>query len=385
MKLNFIKIAGVLCLLTTAMSQVNAQGCVAIRSGCGANVGGGNLLQKGQFIVSTNMRYFHSFRHFRGRTEETYRVQEGSQVENKSYFNDVVVNYGITNRLSFVLDIPYIHNTRSSEYEHGGNPKADDPSTPENEYWAGDRHTTRSSGIGDIRLGFNYWLIDPVKATKTNFSIGLGMKLNNGNYRVQDKFYNQGPNKDQVITSGVDQSIQLGDGGVGITLNVQGYHALTNTISLTTSLYYMSNLREQYTLEARGSTRQYSSPDQYAARLGALIMLPIHGLYLYGGGRLEGVPSSDLIGGDKGFRRPGYVISAEPGLGYAIRNLSVNLSVPIATQRNRTKSYSDKLSGRHGDASFANYLINFGISYRIGKKPSAPIFNNTQPLPIKTN
>jgi hypothetical protein len=31
-----------------------------------------------------------------------------------------------------------------------------------------------------------------------------------------------------------------------------------------------------------------------------------------GGIRIEGLPSSDLIGGDRGFRRPGYIISAEP-------------------------------------------------------------------------
>ena len=34
-----------------------------------------------------------------------------------------------------------------------------------------------------------------------------------------------------------------------------------------------------------------------------------------------------------------------------------SLGVPIAVYRNRTRSYADRLSGGHGDAAFADYLI----------------------------
>src|SRR5690606_21841703 len=101
---------------------------------------------------------------------------------------------------------------------------------------------------------------------------------------------------------------------------------------------------------------------------GASYAAPVDGLSIYFGGRMEAVPSSDLIGSSEGYRRPGYVISVEPGLNYSAGNFSALVTVPVAVERNRTKSYSDKIRGRHGDAAFADYLINVGLTYRIGKK-----------------
>jgi hypothetical protein len=90
-----------------------------------------------------------------------------------------------------------------------------------------------------------------------------------------------------------------------------------------------------------------------------------------GGIRIEGLPSSDLIGGDRGFRRPGYIISAEPSVTYVAKKVSFNLSVPVALERNRTQSDRDKRkskdSGTHvqGDAAFADYLISAGMTIRL--------------------
>lgn len=365
--MNTLKLAGIIGLSMILYTSTYGQGCVAIRSGCGAGAAS-SILNKGDFQLTANTRYFHSYKHFRGKHEETYRVEEGSEVINDSYFADLLLSYGITNRLSFNTTLPYANHLRSSMYEHGGNPKVDDPTTPKDETWAGDRHTTHTSGLGDIRFSLNYAIFTPARNSGTALSVGLGVKLASGNFRATDKFYNAGTNKDQTITSGVDQSIQLGDGGFGISLDIQGSKMITEKISINTSLFYLSNPREQYTLEARGSSREYSVPDQYAARLGGVYMLPIHGFSFYAGGRLEGIPSSDLIGGDKGFRRPGYVISTEPGISYGTGNWSAFASVPIVVERNRTKNYTDKINGTHGDAAFADYLLNFSITYRISKK-----------------
>src|SRR5678815_1933976 len=84
------------------------------------------------------------------------------------------------------------------------------------------------------------------------------------------------------------------------------------------------------------------------------------------GGRLEGIPSSDLIGGDEGFRRPGYVLSVEPGVSYQFKKFAAFATVPVAVERNRTKSNADKLRSKaegidaHGDAAFADYAIFIG-------------------------
>ena len=82
------------------------------------------------------------------------------------------------------------------------------------------------------------------------------------------------------------------------------------------------------------------------------------------GGRFEGVPSLDLIGASDGFRRPGYVLSVEPGLSYALPHDSFSISVPIAWYRNRTQSYPEMVHGGHGDAFFADYLIIASYSHK---------------------
>jgi hypothetical protein len=62
-----------------------------------------------------------------------------------------------------------------------------------------------------------------------------------------------------------------------------------------------------------------------------------------------------------------------------IDNLTLNVSVPIAMHRNRTRSVTDIAAStpqnyRHGDAAFADYLLNIGLAWRLVKK-EAPVFN----------
>ena len=111
-----------------------------------------------------------------------------------------------------------------------------------------------------------------------------------------------------------------------------------------------------------------SVPDQYMLRAGANVTFGQ--LTASAGMRYECVPSSDLIGGDEGFRRPGYVLSVEPGVSYALRRFVAFATVPVAVERNRTQSNADKLrtaatgTYAHGDAAFADYAINIGASFR---------------------
>lgn len=352
-----------LFLIAVSVSKIEAQGCVAIRgfSSCSAGqMDGGANLSKGDFSIGTNFRYFESFRHFRGTIEEVNRISEGTNVINDSYFVDVTFNYGISDRLYADFLIPFVSHSRSSLYEHGGNN-------------LGDRHKTRSSGLADIRLGAGYWLFKP-NSQPFNYAIGAGIKLPTGDFAYTDTFYNQGANKDINLDGVVDQSIQPGDGGVGFNLNVQGYHTLSHHFMLTTTLYYLFNPRETNGVLTRNGNSEFSVPDQYAAQLGALYLSNIKGLNLYLGGRFEGVPASDLIGGSAGYRRPGYVISVDPGINYSAKNITISLNVPIALERNRTQSYLDKQKTSEtgvysqGDAAFADYLLNFNLTYRFKKK-----------------
>lgn len=340
----------------------SGQGCVAIRgnAACGGNFGNTLNLTKGEFNAQTGFRYFKSFRHFRGDEEETHRVEEGTEVINHSYFLDLSLNYGITDRWYANIVVPFVYHNRSSMYEHGGNPPTG----------LGERHETSSRGLADIRLGVGYWLFDP-KAHDFNYAVGIGLKLPTGKYNYTDTFYNQGDNNDEDIEMVVDQSIQPGDGGTGITLDLQGYHPLSHNFGLSASVYYLFNVQETNGELTRNGNSEFSCPDQYAVRLGAFYN-SMSGFNAYLGGRVEGVPSNDLIGGSAGYRRPGYAVSVDPGIGYFKNKYSVFVGVPVALYRNRTQSYEDKQRTietgvyRHGDAAFADYLINVGVSYRFG-------------------
>lgn len=345
-----------------------SQGCVAIRgfSGTGANSLQGNFnLQKGDLFLQNGYRYFKSFRHFRGDHEEAYRLEQGTEVINHSHFIDVSLNYGISDRLFASVTLPLVFHNRSSMYEHGGNPPNG----------LGERHETSSSGLSDMRLGVGYWLIDPAKSKPYNYSVGLGLKLPTGKYDYTDTFYNQGDNRDQNIDGVVDQSIQPGDGGTGVTLELQGFHTLSNRLQLSTNLFYLFNMTETNGVLTRRGTSEFSSPDQYVARLGAFYQLStITGLSSFLGGRIEGVPAEDLIGGSAGYRRPGYVVSVEPGFNYSNKNMNISMTVPVALIRNRTQSYQDKQRTAdtgvyaHGDAAFADYVVNVSVSFFFGSK-----------------
>jgi len=354
---NYLKQYLVLLLFFLTTNALSAQGCVAIRgnSGCGGSFGNSANLMGGEFNIQTGYRYFKSFRHFRGDHEETNRVDEGTNVINHSNFLDLSISYGITDRLYAEMNIPYTWNARSSLYEHGGN-------------GLGDRHETSSQGVGDFRFSVGYWLFEPGKKN-FNYSLGLGLKLPTGRYDYTDTFYNQGPNDDQNIEGVVDQSIQPGDGGKGFTVDIRGYHSLSDNFGLSVNIYYLFNVTETNGVLTRNGRSEFSSPDQFAVRLGSYYSA-LSGFNAYLGGRIEGVPSSDLIGGSAGYRRPGYAVSVEPGIGYFKHNYSIFASVPIALYRNRTQSYEDKQRTaetgvyRIGDAAFADYLVNVGISYR---------------------
>ncbi len=357
----------IIAILTTVPSW--GQGCVAVRhmscTAPGASSSDLFAQKHGKWQVNTGYRYFRSFRHFRGDVQEHERIENHTEVVNLSHAFDLGVSFQPTTRLSFSVNLPVLHNDRSSLYEHYGNSVTANPGQ--------ERFHTKSAGIGDLRIASSYWLVDPMKLKKYNVALGVGIKLPTGNYRVEDDFHKLSKeNQDYILRKPVDQSIQLGDGGVGFSLEGQGYWQIGKTTSLYANGFYLFNPRETNGVSRNpGSDPNpvdgyFSVPDQFAARVGANQSLPfIKGLSLLLGGRVEGVPSHDLIGGSRGFRRPGYIVSVEPGLAYMKNGFSAAVTVPVALYRNRTKSYSDlqdPTGQKHGDAAFADYLISVNVS-----------------------
>jgi hypothetical protein len=347
-----------LAMLIAAAFISYSQGCVALRS-----TGGYCTMQhtdSSKWQLSVTGRYFESFRHFVGKEEQEEREKAGTEVINHQFLVDLALTHYINQRWSVMLDMPILSNTRSSLYEHQNR----------------GRFTTRSFGLGDMRVAVYAWLVDNKKIPKGNLQIGLGVKLPTGNYQYQDYFQLT----DTTRRLGpVDQSIQLGDGGTGLSLELNGYYNLPEVLGFYGNFYYLSNPREQNGVStARGGTPSatavlnrsevMSVPDQYMARAG--VNIRIHALTLSGGLRLEAIPVYDIIGGSNGFRRPGQILTAEPGISYTLPKVNLFAFVPVAISRNRTQSVPDKLATKRtgiytqGDAAFADCSINIGAAFK---------------------
>lgn len=310
--------------------------------------------------LSLNNRYFRSFRHFVGTDEQKQRQELGNEVINHQYSLDIAITRVINNRWSLMLDMPMLSNARSSLYEHANR----------------GRFSTHSFGIGDMRLAVYRWFADPATAHKANLQAGIGIKLPTGAYNYQDYFVVTDTTK---RLGPVDQSIQLGDGGTGITLELNGFYNIVHSLGVYGNFYYLSNPREQNGVStARGGTPSatavangsdvMSVPDQYMVRAGVNYML--QHFIISAGLRQECLPVHDLIGGSNGFRRPGKILTAEPGINLNLSKISLYAYVPIAIKRDRTQSVPDKITtaktGKYtqGDAAFADYSVNIGASFK---------------------
>lgn len=358
-------------LLSLISTKVVAQGCVAIRgTGNACMLTHPDSADHQQWVLTTSARYFKSFRHYSGTKENEERLIQNTEVINHTASIDINLMRILNDRWSIMVNLPVISNARSSLYEHGlinGTNKFNE------------RHSTHSFGIGDMRIAAYRWLLDPRKSTRGNIQLGLGLKLPTGDYDYQDYWYNVGPKGGKELRT-VDQSIQLGDGGTGFTVEANMYYNLTHNFGVYGNLYYLSNPREQNgvrtfreTLTPRLANEAIMSvPDQYMARGGVSYAVNniAQGLTVAVGARLEGIPVYDIVGGSGDFRRPGYVWSIEPSINYSVRKFGVFVSVPVVLIRNRTQSVTDKEYSQRtgtfvrGDAAFADYSVNAGIAFK---------------------
>lgn len=351
-------------------SRVNAQGCVAIRT-----IGGLNTMEHAGMMHDNNVsidsskwtfnigyRYFNSYKHFNGTDEQVQRVIDGTEVRNNNRTIDLSLTRDLNYRWSIAIVVPYINNDRSSKYEHISNLST----SP--------RYETGATGIGDIRIAAYRWLIAP--GGKGNLQAGLGVKLPTGNFQAEDQFNNT---LTTTRVGPVDQSIQPGDGGFGVSLELNGFRSINKHFSVYGNAFYLINPRGNNGVStARGGTASatalkyntdvMSVPDQYLVRTG--INWTLHAFTASLGGRYECIPTFDLIGDNTGFRRPGTVIAIEPGINYQFKNCTLFAYVPYAIFRERNQSYADILKTldtktfSRGDAAFADYAVNIGLSFR---------------------
>jgi len=300
-------------------------------------------LERGQWEGTIAYRYLHADRGYIGdRFDPTYNSTVGARLELHSF--DLQVTYAFTPRYSATLTMPFIQASASSFREH------------END--GIHRHTMSAGGLGDVRVVANAWLLDPAKHTDGNLSLGVGLKAPTGNERSTDTAYKvTGPE-----IRPVDIALQPGDGGWGIVLELVGYQKIIDRLFGYVAGSYLINPQEQNgaytTVPVYGAVRNHSIPDQYLGRIGLNYAIwPEQGLSLSFGGRIDGIPTRDLVGGSEGFRRPGYAIYVEPGVSWTRNKNTFNLFTPVIVNANREKNIYDDRFGGHGPGAFADFVI----------------------------
>ena len=363
MKAYFYSLLGCMLFCICITTRTQAQGCVAVKHMSSPGLNFGDQSHKG-WQFSVNYRYFRSFRHFRGKEEEPHRVEQGTEVINNDNAINLGISYTINSRWSATVTVPFVYIDRSSLYEHSGN--------------TGGRFHTQSKGLGDIRVT-GYYNTTP-DHQNGHAVVGLGFKAPTGNYEYMDYFHK----RDGLTLLPVDQSIQPGDGGWGIITEIDISRKINDKFSGYLNAMYMFNPRNTNGVLRRATpytmhdsnveiplSNEMSVADQYFWRLGA--MFTSDGIQASLGARMEGIPSEDILGETAGFRRPGYIVSVEPGFFYSTGAHTVGFNLPIALARNRTRNVTDKIQGIDpdtgkptiGDAAFADWLISVTYAFRL--------------------
>jgi hypothetical protein len=358
-----IRSSRALVLATVALSalasarEIRAQGCILIRQyGPEFDPFNEPYTDRGRFSLNLSYRQSSGDEHYSGTTYQAQRKALGTYVINDQHLVDLGVTYGVTERLGLSLAVPYVSSSWSVP-----SPTAPVP---------GPRAVQHGKGVGDLSLSGRYWLLDPGAQGRHNVALSLGLKAPTGNAKDTDVFVNI--NGLDATEKAVDYSVQPGDSGWGIIGGLQAFQRF-GRVTAFGNFTYLANPKDENDTPSilvglglgsspSSADRLFNTvPDQYLARVGATVGLPVKGLSASVAGRLEGQPRYDLIGDSHGFRRPGKSGYIEPGLAYARGTVSVNLNVPITVYRNREPN---PYTNAAGDATFPRYVVLLGFGYR---------------------
>jgi len=343
-------ILSLLVIIAPAM-QAKSQGCVAIRNvaGISPDLLFENIRPDDKVIFNITNRYFEASTSFKGND-----FYSDTLVTNRIYTLNLSMIRLLQNGWSLSLNVPIAANSRNNGADHKG-----PLSYP--------KYTTHAFGLGDIRVTVYKWLLNPSVNKKGNIQAGLGLKLPTGDFKYQDYFYRKA---DSSVLAPVDQAIQLGDGGTGITTELSAFYSFGRKINLYFQGFYLINPREQNgvsNLKGRtptptqiaNNTTVMSVPDQYSIRGG--VNFQFQKIILAAGLRYEKVPENDLIGGNKGFRRAATIASVEPGINYKLKNALAYAYVGIPFERNIILNKQNDMT----PAGFADWVISFGIQFKL--------------------
>jgi hypothetical protein len=333
-------------------STAMGQGCEPIRFTVPVNLGAvGQVYQPSGWQLTLAYRRLYSNEWFIGSEESGNLAPGGSPPVFKIHTAIADVGYAFNDRLRAHVSVPFSTGSFSRK-------------------WADNAfHEQTASGIGDITVGASAWVLTPLAHPSGNVSIGLGVKAPTGSHTKPSRFYlGSGP-----VDFPADQTIQPGDGGWAVSLELQAFREIVDRATWYASGSYMASpkARSDVTgapVPAPNSTLYWSVPDVYSARTGiALDVLPDQGVSLSLGGRVDGIPVHDLFGGgdENTIKRTSYILYADPGVSYTHDKTSFTLGVPWRLKLERLKSLAERQPGALPNAGgFAKYLIFVSVTRR---------------------
>ncbi len=338
-----------LIIISSVTHLARSQGCVAIRTvaGVSPDLLLENIQPDKKFLLTVTNRYFEA--------SDTYKGEKfltDTLVTNRIFTMNFSLIILLGKGWSLGANIPYAVNSRNNGADHKG------PGTVP-------RYTTRATGLGDIRVAVYKWLLDPGVNRKGNIQAGLGIKFPTGDFRYQDYFVRNDSTK---VLAPVDQAIQLGDGGTGITAELSAFYTFNWGMNFYFYGFYLANPREQNGVsnfkgrnatptQISNNTTVMSVPDQYTIRSG--INYQANKFYLMAGLRYEKVTEDDLIGGNKGFRRAASITSFEPGISYKMKKSLAFINLGLPFKCNIIQNEQNDMT----PAGFANWVFSFGAQF----------------------
>lgn len=332
-----------------AASRAAGQGCEPIRFATPVSLGGvGQAYQPDrEWQLTLAYRRLVSNEWFIGTDENSSRAPGGKSPVFTIHTLMADVAYAINDRYRVRLSVPVSRGSLSRIWP--------DQSS----------HEQTATGIGDVSLMGEAWILSPRTHERGNIAIGLGVKAPTGSHKVASQFYSaNGP-----VDFPADQTIQPGDGGWAILLQAQGFRQLTERTHAYAFGFYMASPKARSDVEWMPNSNQYwSVPDVYSARAGAAFSVwPDQGLTVSLGGRVDGIPVHDLLGGgdDDTIKRTAYVMFADPGLSVTRGNGTLTLSVPYRLKVNRQKSLFEQRTNGLNAGGFAKYLVFASYSHRL--------------------
>jgi cytochrome oxidase Cu insertion factor (SCO1/SenC/PrrC family) len=323
----------------------------------------------GETQINISTRNLRSSDHYNGTVEQVARQTADTYVVNLQHMVDVSVSRSFTERFSMNVGVPFINSSWGIPMPLTGGRAS--------------RVDQVGRGLGDISVGGRAWLLPTDRFTSGNVAVGLGVKMPTGNSSAKATFPNISGTNPHLKP--VDQSVQPGDGGWGLTVDLSGFKRIRYA-TLFGSASYLANPRDRNDTTAIGynisaaavppinadGTSFNSVPDQFMARLGGAVPIGSTGFACSLAWRVEGLPRYDLFGQSHGFRRPGVEMFVEPGVSYAKGSHVYSVQIPIGYYRNR---FPNPYTGNRGDATFPKYIVLASYGYRFGgsSQPNASL------------